>query len=160
MSNIKEKIKNVLPGHTHSSKEETRQGETRYGEERPVMAGTTGAQYDTAGQYTTTTTGAAGYGVVGDRDNEREGAYDTTGATTTTTGEAATCGKESFTKVEDRPRVIEQKEYIKEHRPMEKEFVTETKFVGEREMTEGRTTENLGTEERIIAQAQPKSPCE
>lgn len=73
------------------------------------MAGTTGAQYDTAGQYTTTTTGAAGYGVVGDRDNEREGAYDTTGATTTTTGEAATCGKESFTKVEDRPRVIEQK---------------------------------------------------
>ena len=116
MSNIKEKIKNVLPGHHHSTKEGTTLGETRYGEERNVM-GTTGAGYGTTsteGQYETQTTGAAGYGVIGDR--EREGAYEregyeegayTTGATTT--GEAATCGREGFTKIEDRPRVIEQK---------------------------------------------------
>jgi len=104
MSNIKNKIKNVLPGQGH--KEETRQ-ETHYGEERPV-AGTTGVQYGTtAGQYETTTPGAAGYGVIGDRETEREGAYGTTGVETT--GAAATCAKDSFTKVEDRPRVIEQK---------------------------------------------------
>lgn len=106
MSNVKEKIKNVLPGQ-HSSKEESRQGEVNYGEERPVMGGTTG------GQYETTTTGAAGYGIIGEREGAHEGAYGTTGGetttTTTTTGAAATCAKESFTKVEDRPRVIEQK---------------------------------------------------
>ena len=51
-------------------------------------------------------------------------------------------------------------EYIKEHRPVEKEFVAETRFVGERELHEGRTTEVLGTEERIVAEAKPKSPCE
>jgi hypothetical protein len=73
MSNLKEKIKNALPGH--------------HKEEKAGMATTPGA----------TTTGA----------------YETTGvaadATTTTAGEAAVCGKESFTKVEDRPIVIEQK---------------------------------------------------
>ena len=51
-------------------------------------------------------------------------------------------------------------EYIKEHRPVEKEFVVETRYVGEHELQEGRTTEVLGTEERIVAEAQPRAPCE
>jgi hypothetical protein len=121
MSNIKEKIKSVLPGHSHSTKEGTLQGETRYGEERNVMGtGTgTGTGLGTTGAYETQTTGAAGYGVVGDRREgdygegyEREGAYDTTGVATTgvtTTGEAATCGREGFTKIEDRPIIRERK---------------------------------------------------
>ncbi len=83
-----------------------------------------------------------------------------TTTTTTAAADVPACGRETFTKVEDRPRVIEQKEYIKEHRPVEKEFVVETKFVGEREMAEGRSAEVLGTEERIIAEAQPKAPCD
>lgn len=52
-------------------------------------------------------------------------------------------------------------EYIKEHRPVEKEFVVETRATGvEREATEGRTTEHLGTEERIVAEAKPRSACD
>jgi hypothetical protein len=93
MSGIKQKIKNILPG---AAEKETGLGTTT----------NTGTGYGTTttGQYETPTTGAAGYGMVGG-EREREGAYETT----TTAGEAATCGRESFTKVEDRPRVIEQK---------------------------------------------------
>lgn len=55
----------------------------------------------------------------------------------------------------------EQVTYIKEHRPFEKEFVKETRPTGiEREAMEGRTTEHLGTAERMLAAAIPKSPCD
>ncbi len=84
----------------------------------------------------------------------------TVAAPVETTRTEAVCGEERFAKIEDRPAVIERKEYIKEHRPVEKEYVTQTKFVGERELQEGRNVEHLGTEERIIAEAAPKSPCE
>lgn len=75
-------------------------------------------------------------------------------------GEEAVCGQEHYTKVEDRPRVIERKEYIKEHHPVEKEFLVETRFVGEKELQEGRDVEVLGTQEREIKTTAPKSPCE
>lgn len=75
-------------------------------------------------------------------------------------GEEAVCGQEHYTKVEDRPRVIERKEYIKEHHPVEKEFIVETRFVGEKELQEGRDVEVLGSQEREIKTTAPKSPCE
>lgn len=57
--------------------------------------------------------------------------------------------------------MIERKEYVKEHRPVEKEFVVETRPTGvEREAAEGRVTEHMGTEERIVAEAAPRAPCE
>ena len=90
-----------------------------------------------------------------------------TTTTTTTTGvegmaepTTAVCGSEAYTKVEDRERVIERSEYEKVHRPVEKEFVVETKFVGERELPEKRTTEVLGQETRVVAEAAPKGACE
>ena len=44
--------------------------------------------------------------------------------------------------VEDRPIVKEQVTYVREHHPMEKEFIVETRPTGrERELTEGRTSE-------------------
>ena len=44
--------------------------------------------------------------------------------------------------VEDRPIVKEQITYVREHHPMEKEFIVETRPTGrERELTEGRTSE-------------------
>lgn len=46
--------------------------------------------------------------------------------------------------------------YIQEHRPVEKEFVVETRATGvEREAMEGRVTEHMGTEERVVAEAAP-----
>lgn len=56
--------------------------------------------------------------------------------------------------------MIEHKEYLKEHHPIEREFVVETRFVGERELPEKRHTEILRMEEHVVAQAQPKGPCE
>ena len=48
------------------------------------------------------------------------------------------------TQVEDRPIVKEQITYVREHHPMEKEFIVETRPTGrERELTEGRTSEVL-----------------
>jgi hypothetical protein len=116
-------------------------------------AGTTGmgagAGTEKVGYETGATAGTAGY------ETTR-----TTG-TTTTAERPAVCGEEYFTKVEDRPIVKERVTYVQEHRPVEKEYVVETKATGvEREAMEGRQTEHLGTEEKVIAEAQPKSPCE
>ena len=80
-------------------------------------------------------------------------------AATPTTGEAGVCGQEYFTKTEDRPVVREQVTMVKEHRPVEQEFVTETRATG-REKEHTGAVEHLGTTERVVAEAQPKSPCE
>lgn len=97
----------------------------------------------------------------------------TTGATTelrNTTGTAGTgvisaergepiCDQKYYTKVEDRPIVKEQITYVREHHPMEKEFIVETRPTGrERELTEGRTSEVINTEEKII-EVTPRDPC-
>ncbi|KAI7842878.1 hypothetical protein COHA_003495 [Chlorella ohadii] len=79
----------------------------------------------------------------------------------TTVAAAATSGAdEFFTKTEDRPVVKEVVELMKEHRPVEREFVVETRATGvEREVAEGRYTEILGTTERVVAVTRPKPPC-
>eukprot|EP00887_Chlorella_sp_A99_P004645 scaffold4.g4645.t1 len=84
------------------------------------------------------------------------------------TGRAAVCGQASaatirrteyYTKVEDRPAVIEKVERILEHRPVEKEFVVETRATGvERALP--TTVEHLGTQERVVSEAAPRAPCE
>ena len=43
---------------------------------------------------------------------------------------AATCDRQYYTTTEDRQRVLEQRELIREHHPFEKEFVVETKPTG------------------------------
>jgi hypothetical protein len=122
---------------------------------------TTGAGYGTTEKmgYETGTGATTGTEYEGTRTT---GMGTTTGTTTTTTTERpAVCGAEYFTKVEDRPIVKERVTYVQEHRPVEKEYVVETRATGvEREAMEGRQTEHLGTEERVVAEAQPKSPCE
>lgn len=52
-----------------------------------------------------------------------------------------------------------QRTYVKEHRPVEKEFVVETRPTGVERQMEGET-EYLGTGERIVSEAMPKSPCD
>jgi hypothetical protein len=71
------------------------------------------------------------------------------------------CVQEYFTKTEDRPVIRERVTYLKEHRPVEKEFVVETRATGvEREAHTERKEEHMGTEEKVVAEAAPKSPCE
>jgi leucyl-tRNA synthetase len=80
----------------------------------------------------------------------------TTGATT---GPTEICGAEYFTRVEDRPVIKERVTRVVEHRPLEKEYVVETKATGvERE--EAGAVESAGTTERVVAQAEPKPACE
>ncbi|KAL0037070.1 hypothetical protein WJX77_011480 [Trebouxia sp. C0004] len=81
-----------------------------------------------------------------------------TGAVSAERGEPI-CDQKYYTKVEDRPIVKEQITYVREHHPMEKEFIVETRPTGrERELTEGRTSEVINTEEKII-EVTPRDPC-
>ena len=55
---------------------------------------------------------------------------------------ASSWSQQTPLQVEDRPIVKEQITYVREHHPMEKEFIVETRPTGrERELTEGRTSE-------------------
>jgi len=45
--------------------------------------------------------------------------------------------------------------------PLTLQYVVETRATGvEREAAEGRVSEHLGTTERIVSEAQPRSPCD
>lgn len=48
---------------------------------------------------------------------------------------------------------------VVEHRPVEKEFVTETRFVGERPIPAAAGETSLGVTERIVEAAQPGPTC-
>ncbi|DBA71583.1 hypothetical protein WJX79_004837 [Trebouxia sp. C0005] len=69
------------------------------------------------------------------------------------------CDTKYYTAVEDRPIVKEIKTYIREHHPIEKEFVVETRPTGqEREQVQARTSEVVDTKERIV-EVTPADPC-
>lgn len=104
--------------------------------------GRTEREYEREREYEAPTTGA-GYGTTGG---------------TTTTGEGGVCHQEYFTKTEDRPVVKERITVIREHRPVEKQYVVEQRFVGEKPMT--GTTESLGITQRVVEEAAPRAPCE
>ncbi|GBF99064.1 hypothetical protein Rsub_11835 [Raphidocelis subcapitata] len=69
------------------------------------------------------------------------------------------CGQQTFTQVEDRPIVKERVERVVEHRPVEKQFVTETRFVGERPVASATGETSLGVTERVIEAAEPGPTC-
>ncbi|KAA6429130.1 MAG: hypothetical protein FRX49_01239 [Trebouxia sp. A1-2] len=70
----------------------------------------------------------------------------------------AVCTRETFQTVEQRPQVREIVRHVREHRPFEKEFVNEVRYVGEREVPERMSTEHLRTEERVVEET-VTSPC-
>jgi hypothetical protein len=185
-----DKIKQVVSGNKNTEDNTgvyANSGDTRYG--TTGTTGTTGTAGTTGGyRETGLTTGAAtGTGAIGggelntdaDYDNKHSHHRHNVASNTATTGtgygterglegegvhqrgEAAVCGQEYYTKTEDRPIVKERVEYIKEHRPVEKEFVVETRATGqERHIHDQRSHEHLGTQERVVSEAQPRSPCE
>jgi hypothetical protein len=134
MSGIGERLREMMPGSTASEKEEIAHETGFHPVSKGVVEQQEGKEVNTLG-------------------------YNTTAAATTSAAEE-TCNREFFTKVEDRERVVELHEFIKEHVPIEREFVVETRFVGERELADQRREEVLGVEERIVEETQPKGPCE
>lgn len=128
-----------------------------YGTER---APGTGGAYGTEGTY-----GEGAYGTQGTYDRERREGYETTtaaapGAVVEGGGRPEMCGAETFTKVQDRPVVKERVQQVVEHRPVEKEFVVETRQTGVERETGAGEVEHLGTTERVVGVAPPRAPCE
>ncbi|KAL4444861.1 hypothetical protein ABPG77_003911 [Micractinium sp. CCAP 211/92] len=145
--------------------------------------GTEGGTYGTEGAYTERAPGTGGaygtegapgtggaygeraYGTEGAYDERREG-YETRTVDvpvvqqTTTATMPGTAVEGTRPEVEDRPVVKERVQQVVEHRPVEKEFVVETRQTGaEREVGTGEV-ENLGTTERVVGVAPPRAPCE
>lgn len=118
--------------------------------------GRTGRREETMGMGTTTRTS--------EMETERMAAMPATHTTRRATegvveGErGAVCGQEYFTKTEDRPVVIERVERILEHRPVEKEFVVETRATGVEKMHAG-AVESQGVTEKIVHETRPGAPC-
>jgi hypothetical protein len=167
MAGIKEKISASIDKLTHhSNKHDTTTGTTGTGLGHTSttsstgtgtgLAGTgTGAQYNSA-----TNTGAPG--VTGYDQSRATGVdsagYNTvsgTGATTTAhhTGgvidEREIIDSKTFTKTVDHEVLVEKKQYELEHRPVQEQYVVETRKIGEASVP-GAATELVGTEAKEV----------
>lgn len=135
--------------------------DTAYG-----TTGTTGTT-STTGYGSTGTTGTTGLGGSAPTSNTRTttGPGGETYVTTTVTeavntgpstaAVAATCDRQYYTTTEDRQRVLEQRELIREHHPFEKEFVVETKPTGRERALERPQSEVIDFKTRIVERVQP-----
>lgn len=139
---------------------ESERGDLTRGRETAATSGVDtgfGTGTDAYGAHGTTRTEQVPVGVVETTTTVQQPVVEE--RTTTQTGQAAVCGQEFFTKTEDRPIVKERVERILEHRPVEKEFVVETRATGVEKMMAG-DAEHLGTTERVVQEAAPRGPCE
>ncbi|KAF8064589.1 hypothetical protein HT031_003390 [Scenedesmus sp. PABB004] len=125
-----------------------------------------------AGGYAGDTTSAAGGYAAGDgaverpvgvgvaevpvvvTEQERVGA----GAGARGAGEEV-CGVKTFTEVEDRPVMKERVERVLEHRPVQKEYEVETRFVGETPLPSAAGATVIGATERVVEAAEPGPRC-
>ncbi|KAF6256758.1 hypothetical protein COO60DRAFT_78021 [Scenedesmus sp. NREL 46B-D3] len=69
------------------------------------------------------------------------------------------CGTKTFTEVEDRPIVKERVERILEHAPVEKQYVVETRFVGETAVPSSTGATIIDASERVVERAEPGPAC-
>ncbi|GBF91985.1 hypothetical protein Rsub_04709 [Raphidocelis subcapitata] len=70
------------------------------------------------------------------------------------------CARREFSVVEDRPILKERVERVVEHRPVEKQYVTETVFTGERAVPAATPETPVGpVQERIVEAAEPGPAC-
>lgn len=129
--------------------------------------GVTGQDYSTTsgtGGYDTTS-GTGGLGTTGATTGTETTGYGTTGATGTTTGvtggtagQGAIIDSETFTKTEDHEVLIEKKQYELEHRPVQKQYVVETRLAGETAV-QGKPTEYVGSEAREVDERVKRAPA-
>jgi hypothetical protein len=69
------------------------------------------------------------------------------------------CGVKTFSEVEDRPIVKERVERVVEHRPVEKQYVVETRFVGETAVPSATGATIIDSTERVVEAAEPGPRC-
>lgn len=129
--------------------------------------GTTGTGMGTTGSEHHHHSGTTGDlhtgGVTGATGGGGGGGFDTTGVNTTGVRgggmrtDDEVIDSETFTKTEDHEVVIEKKKYELEHRPVEKQYKVETKYMGERGVP-GGPTQLLGTEEREVDERVKEAP--
>jgi hypothetical protein len=160
MSGIKAKVSNAVE--TVKDKLSHNKDDTATGTGTHTTTSTTGL----AGTGTTGTTGTTSttsdYGTTGTTTGTSYGTGPAAGATTgtaagATTGTTTTGGaipesdiidSKTFTKTRDEEVLIEKKQYELEHRPVQEEYVVETRKVGE-DRVPGKT-EFVGTEEHEV----------
>eukprot|EP00877_Chromochloris_zofingiensis_P008129 jgi/Chrzof1/356/Cz01g12220.t1 len=69
------------------------------------------------------------------------------------------CGAKEFSEVEDRPVVKERVERYVEHHPVEKQYVVETRFVGERAIPTTQPITPVDVKEYEVERAAPGPKC-
>ncbi|KAI8469353.1 MAG: hypothetical protein J3K34DRAFT_522246 [Monoraphidium minutum] len=131
---------NQTTGTTH----ETTYDRQREGMGTPMGAGA-GAGYG-AGE-----TGAVGAGHEERHESRREERHEEV--------DPNVCGRQTFVQVEDRPVLKERVERVVEHRPVEKQFVQETRFVGEHAIPSATGETSLGVTERVVEKTEPGPTC-
>jgi hypothetical protein len=149
MSGIKAKISETVNKLTHKSGTDANTtGTSGYDNTGTTGTGmgTTGSEYGTTGTGMGTTTGTTGMGTTGGM---------TSGATM---GTGEIIDSETFTKTEDHEVLIEKKRYELEHRPVQKQYVVETKYVGEQAVP-GAPTEVVGNESKIVDEHIKQAPA-
>jgi hypothetical protein len=153
MSGIKAKVSNAVD--TVKEKLSHNKDDTAAGTH--TTTGTTGLAGTGATGTTSTTPTTSSYGTgatTGTTTGTEYGTGTTTGATTgtTTTGgaipESDIIDSKTFTKTRDEEVLIEKKQYELEHRPVQEQYVVETRKVGE-DRVPGKT-EFVGTEEHEV----------
>lgn len=118
-----------------------------------LTTGTTGAA--TGGQDTYVSTTAGGTAGGGGLATGVTGG--TSLGTTTQVGEGGeVVNRETFTKTTDQQRLLERRQYELEHRPVQQEYVVETKYVGDQALP--GSTENVGSETREVEHATKEAP--
>jgi hypothetical protein len=142
---------------THGTTGGLETGSTGYNQTSTGMGGTTGSEYGTTGsEYGTTGTTGTGMGTTGSEYETTGTGMGTTGGMTSGTGQVI--DSETFTKTEDHEVLIEKKRYELEHRPVQKQYVVETKFVGE-QAVQGAPTEVVGNESKIVDEHIKQAPA-
>jgi hypothetical protein len=177
MAGLKEKISTTIDKLTHHGHTEpnttgttgTTGTTTGTGIGNTSTTGTTGSGYDnvsstsTGAGYGTSSATGTGLGQTSGTGATGTGGYSTTGVTggataTGATGTGEIIDQETFTKTEDHEVLIEKKKYELEHRPVQKQYVVETKFVGEQAVP-GGPTEVVGNETREVDERIKQAPA-
>jgi hypothetical protein len=74
-------------------------------------------------------------------------------------GQEEVCGQKTFTEVEDRPVVKERVERYVEHHPVEKQYIVETRYLGETPVASSQAVTPIGVDERVVEAAEPGPKC-
>eukprot|EP00891_Asterochloris_glomerata_P003735 jgi/Astpho2/3735/Aster-04919 len=134
---------------------------------KEAVTGNSGSSRDTSGvsrgtgstEGVTAGVGGMSLGSEGGRNFETSSSQKAGLQSITGAAEQPVCDQKYYTKIEDRPEVREVVTTIREHHPIEKEFVTETRPTGrEQERSNERSQEVVGSNTRVV-DVKERDPC-